>query len=51
MTHFGTIDIQLLDWFDPNGTFMSEHVPRHLAFWLEVIASKRHSPWGVLLDA
>jgi len=44
MTHFKTVVIQLLDRFNPNGTFMSEHVPRHLAFWPEVIASKGHSP-------
>ncbi len=44
MTHFKTIVIELLYWFDTNGILMFEHVPRHLAFWLEVIASKRHSP-------
>jgi len=45
MTHFKTVFIQLLDRFDPNGTFMSEHVSRHFAFRPEVIASKGHSPW------
>jgi len=40
MTHFKTVFIQLLDRFDPNGTFMSQHVSRHLAFRPEVIASK-----------
>jgi len=48
ITHIKTVVIQLLDWFDPNGTFMSEHVPRHLAFWPEVIASKGHwLCWGL----
>jgi hypothetical protein len=45
MTHIKTVIIQRHDRFDPNGTFMSEHVPRHLAFRPEVIASKGHSPW------
>ena len=45
MTHIKAVIIPLHDRFDPNGTFMSEHVPRHLAFRPEVIASKGHSPW------